>query len=323
MATTRQHGTTHWPVPARAGSRLIVAILAATLAVTVGQAPKPAAAGITPPCTIGDTLTRYRATADWYVSVLDTKFRLTAGYTPPDLVPASRSGASARGSIRRIALADLTAMVRASRAAGAGFAIESAYRSYAGQVFTFASWALKAGRVRALLASARPGHSEHQLGTAVDLKTPGGAAPWYSADWGTTRAGRWLAANSWRYGWVMSYQKARSPGATCYKYEPWHFRYVGRTIAAKIHASGLATREWLWLNGATSTWTGGGPTPTPVPTITPEPTATPEPSANPEPTASPEPTATPEPSDVAEPPASPSDAAASADPSQLPGPDSP
>ncbi len=316
----------------RPGSRLVVALLAAALALTVGQAPKPAEAGITAPCTVGDTLTRYRATTDWYRSVLDTKLRLTAGYAPPDLVPASRSGASGRGSIRRIALADLTAMFRAARTAGATFAIESAYRSYANQVATFASWVVAAGRGQALLASARPGHSEHQLGTAMDFKTPGGAAPWYYRDWGTTRAGHWLAVNSWRYGWVMSYPKARSPRATCYKYEPWHFRYVGRTIAAKIHASGLAPREWLWANGATTTWTGGSPTPTPTPTPTPSPTPTASPSPSPtisptaSPTASPEtsptasPTASPETSPTASPETSPkAEPSASAEPSGAPG----
>ncbi|HEY5436779.1 MAG TPA: M15 family metallopeptidase [Candidatus Limnocylindrales bacterium] len=272
---------------ARSGSRLIVALLAAVLAVTFGQVPKAAEAGITPRCVVGDTLTTYRATTDWYRSVVDTKLRLRASYRPLDLVPASRSGASAQGSIRRIALADLTAMVRAARAAGASFAIQSAYRSYSNQAATFASWVRVAGRPQALLASARPGHSEHQLGTAVDLKTPRRAAPWFYANWGTTRVGRWLAANSWRYGWVMSYPKAKSPGATCYKYEPWHFRYVGRTIAASIHQSGLAPREWLWLNGATTTWTGGSPTPTPTPTPTASPTPTPTASPTPSPTVEP------------------------------------
>ena len=139
------------------------------------------------------------------------------------------------------------------------------------------------GYRRALLASARPGHSEHQLGTAVDLKTPGGAAPWAYADWGSTRPGAWLARNSWRYGWVLSYPRGKSPGLTCYKYEPWHFRYVGRPLAARIHASGLTPREWLWREGATGTWTGGGPVPTPTPSPTPSVEPTPTPALSPRP----------------------------------------
>ena len=201
--------------------------------------------------------------------MLDTRYRLSAGYAPSDLVAANRSGASGPGSVRRIALADLTAMYRAARSAGAPFAIQSAYRSYNTQVATFNRWVLEEGYASAIRGSARPGHSEHQLGTALDLKTPGGAEPWDLADWGATRAGAWLARNSWRYGWIISYPKAKSPGATCYRYEPWHVRYFGRIIASKIHKSKLAAREWLYVKGATSTWAGGSPNPTPKPNARP------------------------------------------------------
>ncbi len=274
--------------------RLLVLALACVLATAAGGgAPVPAQARSAPSCTVGDTLTRYRKPSDWYRSVLDTQLRVARSYAPPDLVSVSRSGAAGGGRIRRIALADFTAMYRASRTAGARFAVQSAYRSYGTQVSTFWSWVARTGYRAALLSSARPGHSEHQLGTVVDLKTPGGAAPWYYADWGRTRSGSWLARNSWRYGWVMSYPKGKSPGQTCYKYEPWHFRYVGRAFARQIHDAGLAPREWLWRKGATGTWTGGSPNPTPKPTPTPSPTPTPDPT--PSPTQAPTPTPTPDP----------------------------
>ena len=78
---------------------------------------------------------------------------------------------------------------------------------------------------------------------------------------------------------------------TGYAYEPWHFRYVGKTLAAQIHAAGLPPREWLWRKGAMGSWTGGSPFPTPAPTPTPEPTTTP----TPEPTNTPAPIVTPTP----------------------------
>ena len=309
---------------------LLVATLAAALVAGAGlvEAPRPVVAGVAPRCTTGDTLTRYRTTADWYRSVLDTRYRLAASYAPRDLVSVSNAGVSGGGRIRRIALRDFTAMARAARIASAPFAVESAYRSYATQVATFWGWVSRAGFDRASLASARGGHSEHQLGTAVDLKTPGRAAPWRYADWGTTRAGAWLGRNSWRYGWILSYPKGKSPGQTCYKYEPWHFRYVGRTIAAQIHASGLAPREWLWRKGAMGTWTGGSPFPTPQPTPSPSPSGSPEPSpsASPsaEPTSEPTPSADPtsEPSPSASPSAEPSPSASpSAEPRSEPTPE--
>ena len=287
---------------------------------------RPADAGVAPACTYADVLTRYRSQADWYRSLLDTKYRLSSTSAPKDLVSVSRSGASGYGSIRKVALADLTAMYRAARAYGAPFAIQSAYRSYSSQVATFNMWVRKVGYAKAKLASARPGHSEHQLGTALDLKTPGGREPWYYADWGQTKAGTWLRRNSWRYGWVLSYPKAKSPSATCYKYEPWHFRYVGRTIAAKIRSSTLAPREWLYLKGATTTWTGGLPYPTPTPSPTPTPTPTLTPSPTPTLMPSPSPTTSPSESTPASPSGGPSEApsevptaAPSDSPSEAPG----
>ena len=191
--------------------RLLLAVLAGVLVLSASETPRPTQALVAPVCGMGDTLTRYRATSDWYRSLLDTRLRLPRAYVPWDLVSVARAGVSGSGRIRRVALDDFTAMARAARAAGAEFAVESAYRSYGTQISTFWGWVRITGYRRALLVSARPGHSEHQLGTAVDLKTPGGAAPWAYADWGRTRPGAWLARNSWRYGWVLSYPRGRSP----------------------------------------------------------------------------------------------------------------
>jgi zinc D-Ala-D-Ala carboxypeptidase len=296
-------------VPAQASS---TGIVSEALVVPAANAPA---------CTTGDTLTRYRKTGDWYRTLLDRRYRLKRTYAPHDLVRVSAAGVSGVGRIRRIALADFRAMYRAARRAGARFAVHSAYRSYATQVSTFWSWVRRSSYQAALLTSARGGHSEHQLGTVVDLKTPGGPAPWYAGDWGRTRAGAWLARNSWKYGWVVSYPKARSPRRTCYKYEPWHFRYFGRLIAGRIHRSRLSPREWLWRKGAMGTWTGGPPKATPKPTASP--TATPTGSPTPPPTASPtaEPTPDPTPSPTPDPTPSPTpDPTPSPTPSPTPDP---
>ena len=102
---------------------------------------------------------------------------------------------------------------------------------------TFDYWVSVGGYEQALRTSARAGHSEHQLGTAIDVTSEGGAPPWEYADWATTPAGAWMAANAWRYGFVMSYPRG-AYDVTCYDYEPWHYRYVGRDLAAEITASG-------------------------------------------------------------------------------------
>jgi D-alanyl-D-alanine carboxypeptidase len=54
-----------------------------------------------------------------------------------------------------------------------------------------------------------------------------------------------MAANAWRYGFVMSYPRG-AYDASCYDYEPWHYRYVGRDLAARIAASARVPRQVLW-----------------------------------------------------------------------------
>ena len=175
--------------------------------------------------------------------MLDSVFRLPPAYAPPDLVPVSRAGIAGGGRVRAIIVADLKAMVDRADADGIPLAVRSAYRSASYQRKVFAGWVRSSGRSAALRSSARPGHSEHQLGTTIDFSVDGGA-PWIG-DFAATKTGRWLAAHGPAYGFVLSYPKGASD-RTCYAAEPWHFRWVGRGNAATATASGLTLREWLW-----------------------------------------------------------------------------
>jgi D-alanyl-D-alanine carboxypeptidase len=196
-------------------------------------------------------------------------------------------------------------MVRAARGAGARLAVQSAFRSYSTQKSTFAYWSRVSGYSAALKSSARAGHSEHQLGTTVDFRSYGGSAPWYYSDWGTTKAGAWLKKNAWKYGFIMSYPKGKA-SVTCYAYEPWHYRFVGRSEAAKVRSSGLTLRQYLWLKQ-----TVPAPTPTPTPTPTPNEQPSDEPSSPPSSEPSTEPSSPPS--------SPPSDAPAAAQPLSEPG----
>jgi zinc D-Ala-D-Ala carboxypeptidase len=210
--------------------------------------PRPKPVGPLPRCSYSDVLTALRGYHDWPLTLLDPIFRVARVYAPPDLVSASRAGLSSRFSVRAVVVDDLRAMVAAARRAGAPLAIQSAYRSYWTQASAFSYWTGRLGRSTALLVSARPGHSEHQLGTTIDFTSQGSGAPWFYADWGRTKAGRWMALNAWRYGFVMSYPRGAT-ATTCYRYEPWHYRYVGIKAAREIHARGDTLREWLWTEG--------------------------------------------------------------------------
>ena len=141
-------------------------------------------------------------------------------------------------------IADLASLAHAARVAGVPLAAVSGYRSYSTQAWSFAYWVGVLGYARALLGSARAGHSEHQLGTTIDFASYPGGEPWYSG-WWASRTAAWLAANAWRFGFVMSYPPGKM-ALTCYGYEPWHLRYVGRDAAAMIRASRITLREYLW-----------------------------------------------------------------------------
>jgi len=201
-----------------------------------------------PACRYADEPAANATYDDWQRTIVDTTSRLPKGYVPPDLVPVSRASLSGGGSIRRIAIADLKALAMAGRKAGVRLAVESAYRSEARQRRTFAGWVRISGEDEARRFSARAGHSEHELGTAIDFKAAGGGPPWTPA-FARSRHALWLAANAWRFGWIQSYP----PGVetqTCYGAEGWHYRYVGRDVAAEVHASGMTLRAWLWLQAS-------------------------------------------------------------------------
>jgi D-alanyl-D-alanine carboxypeptidase len=199
-----------------------------------------------PSCSYTDEATPLAGYDDWALTLLDTRYAVASSYKPPDLVSTKSAGLNNGYLVRAVMVPDLKAMVRAAAAAGAPLAVISAYRSYRTQSSTFWKWVRVLGAKVAPLSSARPGHSEHQLGLAIDFKARGGAIPWAYYNWARdTKAGRWMAANAWKYGFVMSYPVGKTK-LTCYGFEPWHFRYVGVEAAAQIRASGLTVREWLW-----------------------------------------------------------------------------
>jgi D-alanyl-D-alanine carboxypeptidase len=197
-----------------------------------------------PACTFASRPAANAAYDDWALTLLDPAHALPASYQPPDLVPVGRTGLPGGGRVRSFVIPDLRALADAARAAGAPLSVRSAYRSYAYQAQVFAGWVAMSGRADALRFSARPGHSEHQLGTAVDLAAAGGPAPW-NGHFARTHQGRWLARHAWRFGFVVSYPPSGAP-TTCYAAEAWHLRYLGRAEAREIHRSGLTPREWLW-----------------------------------------------------------------------------
>ena len=257
----------------------VLALLIALGVRPLADPPDARAMGPLPACRYDDILTAPRAYKDWSITLVDTILRVPKGYAPPDLVPASQAGIAGKGQVRAVMIDDLRAMSEAAEAAGNGIGVHSAYRSYATQQAVFAHWVAVHGRRRALTLSARPGHSEHQLGLAIDFRSDPADPSTLSGSWAATAAGKWMKAHAWQYGFVMSYPKGKI-GVVCYAFEPWHYRYVGRAVAADVHASGKTLREYLWAN-YTTTVVPAKASPTKSPSKTAAPTRTAAPSARP------------------------------------------
>jgi hypothetical protein len=242
------------------------------------------AVGPLPKCHLDDILTVPRDYDSWSTTLVDWLLTVGKHYKPPDLVPVTDAGIAGPGYIREVAIDDLRAMAKAAARNGTPIAVNSPYRSYAEQVASFNGWANLDGYDDAITYSQRPGHSEHQLGLTIDFMTAGGGSA-LQGDWATTPAGGWMAENAWKYGWVLSYPKGEGGAifsdATCFHYEPWHYRYLGREVARKVHRSGLTIREYLWKHFTmvdpktgkplTTATPSASPTPRPSPEVTPSP----------------------------------------------------
>lgn len=178
--------------------------------------------------------------------LIDKEYGLPSDYNPSDLVYLNSygiPGISGSFMMRQVVIDDLLKMQNDIKAQGYNLTVLSAYRSYAQQIDTYNYWVGAVGYTEANRASARPGHSEHQLGTTLDLTTTD-VNNRLSEQFGSTLVGVWLAQNSYKYGFVLSYPQGKE-NITGYKYEPWHFRYVGIDTATAIKNSGLTSREFL------------------------------------------------------------------------------
>ena len=206
------------------------------------QSPSPPPAPL-PTCAHRDRAALNAAYEQWDRTLVDTRYRLSAEYQPADLVSAELAGLAGPYQVRELVVDDLSALRQAAEAAGNPIELEAAHRTYEQQAGLFDMRVAELGREEALRKVARPGHSEHQLGTTVDFKTAG--AEDVDLTWGSTAAGAWTIAHAHEFGFILTYPESAEI-RSCYAYEPWHYRYVGRERAAAVVASGLTLREFLW-----------------------------------------------------------------------------
>jgi LAS superfamily LD-carboxypeptidase LdcB len=168
-----------------------------------------------------------------------------AKYVPGTIVvPAVKTRTDksiAEQSLRADIEPDVKALFEAAQAAGHDVMLASGYRSYEQQQVYFTNYSRLYGEEAANKFSARPGQSEHQTGLAFDVSLTSRAC-YLEVCFGETEAGKWFAAHSYEYGFILRYP-ADKIDITQYQYEPWHFRYVGRDLARALHESNLTLDE--------------------------------------------------------------------------------
>lgn len=193
-----------------------------------------------------------------YMDVTDEKYLILVNKTstidesfePERLIPV----ADARKEIELAETAEkaLEAMFIEMRAQGfGGVFVTSAYRSYSYQNSLFNTYintematglSYYEAKEKVLTYSAYPGTSEHHTGLSVDLMTS--SMRELDESFADDPAYPWLLENAWKFGFILRYPHDKVD-VTGYSFEPWHYRFVGRYHAYKIHSEGLCLEEYL------------------------------------------------------------------------------
>lgn len=173
---------------------------------------------------------------------------ITHTYEPGDLVipkvATRKKGMEQKIRLRAEAAKALERMFAAAkREEGHILYAVSGYRSYGIQQILFNTKVKAVGSKEAAQRSvAPPGTSEHQLGLAMDIQSPSQLN--LNRQFGDTDEGKWVAANAHRFGFILRY-KQEWIKITGYRYEPWHYRYVGLAHARAIHMLDIPYEEYV------------------------------------------------------------------------------
>ena len=151
------------------------------------------------------------------------------------------------------AIATVELAIAMAEASKGTLILNSGFRTYKNQQGLYNRTRDTRGLAVAEKLSARPGHSEHQLGLAADFSVRGQGCV-IMVCFGKTEAGIWLAQNAHEFGFVLRYPKGYKP-ITGFQYEPWHFRYVGVELATEMNTKGIKALEEFWGLGSAPDYT--------------------------------------------------------------------
>lgn len=170
------------------------------------------------------------------------QFSLPKDYVPPSLENISNKVKTIGiACLRQDVAPYLIQMFNDAQKDGVYLAVTSGYRKPEIQKYLYDFW-LRLHGPSALDEIAEPGASEHQLGTTIDLTDASIGYAGVDNRFANSEGGKWLAVNAYKYGFVLSYPKGKEKN-TGYKYEAWHWRFVGADIATSLYNQGLAFNE--------------------------------------------------------------------------------
>lgn len=213
------------------------------------QAPKPTQTPI--PQVYNFDPSQYSLTqvsSPWIVVNKITPLSPTS-YKPKSLVKPSFDSPKVNNPsgqvLARSAANALVRLARTMKADGAGdLILQSAYRSFASQTAVHAKQVARLGTAKGEALAARPGYSEHQTGLAADVAAVGQGCV-IQICFAKTRAGSWLAARAYEFGFIIRYPKGKT-STTGYQYEPWHLRFVGVSLAGEMRRNKVSVLESFW-----------------------------------------------------------------------------
>jgi LAS superfamily LD-carboxypeptidase LdcB len=167
-------------------------------------------------------------------------YSLSSDYEPSNLISIDEKYSSGNKKMVKEATEAFNSLAKDARDEGYNIRAVSTYRSYIYQKDLYNRYASNDGSVKADTYSARPGHSEHQTGLAVDVDNANLA---YTA-FGDTKEFTWMQRNAYKYGFILRYTKDNE-WITGYNDEPWHYRYVGQEIAKYINEHPMTYEEYF------------------------------------------------------------------------------
>lgn len=176
--------------------------------------------------------------------LVNKNHKLDKSYIPPDLYAIDIQYANEDQHVRKEVKRAFEALSKDAKELGYRIVASSTYRSYTYQETLYNYYVDKKGLQYADSCSARKGHSEHQTGLSIDVEGSGKDYDFFEKD----PEFPWMRDNAYKYGFILRYPKEKS-NITGFKYEPWHYRYVGKKVAREVFIEEITLEEYIEKNG--------------------------------------------------------------------------